>query len=101
MAHRASRFTVPVMLTPPAHDPHHIVIAGGGIAALEALVALRRQAPTRYRITLACPTAASASRPLAFREPFGGGGGRRFSLAAITRDLGAAYVRDALSRIDA
>jgi sulfide:quinone oxidoreductase len=82
-------------------EPHRIVIAGGGIAALEALVALRRQAPAGCRITLASPTSSFAYRPLAVREPFGNGGGRRFSLSAIARDLGAAFVRDAISRVDA
>jgi sulfide:quinone oxidoreductase len=88
------------MLSTTSRDPHRIVIAGGGIAALEALVALRRQAPPDCRITLASPTSSFAYRPLAVQEPFGRGGGRRFSLAAVTRDLGAAYVRDALVRVD-
>ena len=88
------------MLSTTSRDPHRIVIAGGGIAALEALVALREQAPAGCRITLASPTGTFAYRPLAVQEPFGRGGGRRFSLAAVTRDLGAAYVRDALIRVD-
>ena len=88
------------MLSTTSRDPHRIVIAGGGIAALEALVALREQAPPGCRITLASPTDTFAYRPLAVQEPFGRGGGRRFSLAAVTRDLGAAYVRDALIRVD-
>jgi sulfide:quinone oxidoreductase len=89
------------MLFSTSRDLHRIVIAGGGIAALEALVALRRQAPDAWRITLACPNSAFAHRPLAVQEPFGRGGGRRFSLTTVTRDLGAAYVRDALTRIEA
>ena len=88
------------MLSTTSRDSHRIVIAGGGIAALEALVALREQAPPGCRITLASPTDTFAYRPLAVQEPFGRGGGRRFSLAAVTRDLGAAYVRDALIRVD-
>ena len=79
---------------------HRIVIAGGGIAALEALVALSRQAPPGCRITLASPATTFAYRPLAVQEPFGRGGGRRYSLQAIARDRGAAYVNDALSRVD-
>jgi sulfide:quinone oxidoreductase len=81
--------------------PHHVVIAGGGVAALEALVALRRQAPGACRITLAAPTATFAYRPLAVEEPFGRGAGRRFSLPTLARDLRAGYVRDALGRVDA
>src|SRR3954453_3480677 len=100
MARRTANGTVPSMLPTTRRDPHRIVIAGGGIAALEALVALREQASSGCRITLASPTGTFAYRPLAVQEPFGRGGGRRFSLAALTRDLGAAYVRDALVRVD-
>jgi sulfide:quinone oxidoreductase len=88
------------MLPMTSRDTHRIVIAGGGIAALEALVALRRQAPPGCRITLVSPNGSFAYRPLAVQEPFGRGGGRRFSLPTVTRDLSAAYVRDALSRVE-
>lgn len=88
------------MLPMTSRDTHRIVIAGGGIAALEALVALRRQAPPGCRITLVSPNGSFAYRPLAVQEPFGRGGGRRFSLPTVTQDLGAAYVRDALSRVE-
>ena len=81
-------------------DTHRVVIAGGGIAALEALVALRRQAPDACHVTLVCPNALFGYRPLAVQEPFGRGGGRRFSLSTLTRDLDATYVRDALSLVD-
>jgi sulfide:quinone oxidoreductase len=89
------------MLSSTGRDLHRIVIAGGGVAALEALVALHHQAPAACRITLACPNSTFAYRPLAVQEPFGGGAGRRYSVATMARDLGAAYVRDTLSRIDA
>jgi sulfide:quinone oxidoreductase len=88
------------MISSASRSAHRIVIAGGGIGALEALVALSRQAPAGCRITLASPATTFGYRPLAVQEPFGRGGGRRYSLQAIARDLGAAYVRDALSRVD-
>src|SRR4051794_40205343 len=100
MARRTANGTVPSMLPTTRRDPHRIVIAGGGIAALEALVALREQASSGCRITLASPSTTFAYRPLAVQEPFGRGGGRRYSLPSIARDLGAAYVPDALSRVD-
>src|SRR3954469_16115972 len=89
------------MHTSTSRTAHRIVIAGGGIAALEALVALSRPAPAGSRITPAPPEALSprtpqppagcritlappaptfAYRPLAVREPFGRGGGRRYAL---------------------
>jgi sulfide:quinone oxidoreductase len=80
---------------------HRIVIAGGGIAALEALVALRRQAPDGCEVALVSPEPAFSYRPLGIHEPFGGGAGRRFALSALSRDLGARYVRDALAHVDA
>lgn len=88
------------MPSPIQPDPHRVVIAGGGIAALEALVALRSQAPAACHITLAAPTAVFAYRPLGVDEPFGRGAGRRFSLPTLARELRAAYVRDALGRVD-
>src|SRR4051794_39333145 len=90
----------PRMRSSTSRPEHRIVIAGGGIAALEALVALSGQAPPGCRITLASPATTFAYRPLAVQEPFGRGGGRRYSLQSIARDLGATYVRDALSRVD-
>ena len=88
------------MLSSSLRDTHRIVIAGGGIAALEALIALRRQAPGACHVTLVCPNASFGYRPLAVQEPFGRGGGRRFSLSSIARDLDARHVRDALSLVD-
>jgi sulfide:quinone oxidoreductase len=87
------------MLSTTSRDTHRIVIAGGGIAALEALVALRRQAPPGCRITLVSPDGSFAYRPLAVQEPFGRGGGRRFSLPTVTHDLGATFLRDTVSRV--
>jgi sulfide:quinone oxidoreductase len=88
------------MLPTTSRGTHRVLIAGGGIAALEALVALRRQAPAGCRITLVSPTGSFAYRPLAVQEPFGRGGGRRFSLSTVAHDLGAAFVRDAVSRVE-
>jgi sulfide:quinone oxidoreductase len=79
---------------------HHVVIAGGGIGGLEALIALRMQAPEQCRVTLVSPGDTFSYRPLGVEEPFGGGGGRRFSLGAICNDLRAGHVRDGLAAVD-
>src|SRR5919107_4475525 len=94
-ARRAGRHPRPMPAT------HRIVIAGGGIAALEALVALRGRPPAGAGVTLVSPERAFSYRPLGIREPFGGGAGRRFALPAMARDLDAHYVRDAVAHVDA
>ena len=57
------------MTTPPPH----IVIAGGGIAAIEAVAALRSLAGLRPRITVLTPTRELPPRPDAVAAPFGFG----------------------------
>ena len=48
-----------------------VVIAGGGFAALEAMIALRRLAGGRVELVLLCPTPDLAYPPLSVVEPFG------------------------------
>jgi sulfide:quinone oxidoreductase len=48
-----------------------IVIAGGGVAGLEALLALRAMARNHARLTLIAPDPDFSYRPLAVAEPFG------------------------------
>lgn len=57
------------MTTPPPH----IVIAGGGVAAIEAVAALRSLAGLRPRITVLTPTQELPPRPDAVAAPFGFG----------------------------
>ena len=47
---------------------HHVVIAGGGIAGLEALIALRMQAPERFDVTLLSPNDTFGYRPLGIED---------------------------------
>jgi hypothetical protein len=54
-----------------------IVIAGGGIAGLEALVALREDLGPQPQIDLLEPAAEFVERQSAVAEPFGGGAPRR------------------------
>ncbi|TML96585.1 MAG: hypothetical protein E6G10_26655, partial [Actinobacteria bacterium] len=50
--------------------PLHVVIAGGGIAALEATMALRDLAEDRVRITLVAPERDFELKALRTAEPF-------------------------------
>jgi len=54
-------------------QPPHIVIAGGGVAAIEAVAALRSLAGHRPRITVLTPTQELPPRPDAVAAPFGFG----------------------------
>lgn len=67
----------------PGAPPIDVVIAGGGIAGLEGLLALRALAGDRCRLTLVAPGPDFVYRPLAVAEPFGLGERRRYPLAAV------------------
>jgi sulfide:quinone oxidoreductase len=67
-----------------------VMIVGGGVAALEALIALRSLAQERVELELVTPTAEFAYRPLAVAEPFGLGESHRYDLVRITKEHGAA-----------
>lgn len=74
-----------------------IVIAGGGVAALEACLALReRLAADELDITLMTPAARFEYRPLAVLEPFGGISRWSLALDAFAADQDAELVDDAL-----
>ena len=47
----------------------HIVIAGGGVAALEALIGIRELAGERPRVTLLAPESHFVYRPMWARDP--------------------------------
>jgi sulfide:quinone oxidoreductase len=86
--------------SPAAPDALRVVVAGGGVAGLETLVALRGLAGERVAATLVAPDEAFAMRALDVFEPFGLGQAHRYPLAELVADLGAAFVRDAVARVD-
>ena len=77
-----------------------VVIAGGGVAGLETLLAARHLAQERLRIELLSPQRDFVYRPLAVAEPFGLGRAHRFDLAHLVAERGARYVPDALVAVD-
>ena len=77
-----------------------VMIAGGGVAALEALIALHELAGPYVEIELLTPTPEFAYRPLAVAEPFGFGEARRFNLVGIARDHSAALHIAAMKGVD-
>jgi sulfide:quinone oxidoreductase len=80
--------------------PSHVVIAGGGVAGVEALLALRDLAEDRARITLVSPEADFEIKPLRTAEPFSVDHVRHYDLAEICRKRDAEFVQDALASVD-
>ena len=70
-------------------EPLNIVIAGGGVAGVEALLGLHALAGDRVRLTLVAPDPDFRYRPLAVAEPFAQGHAARVPLARFTEDTGA------------
>ena len=77
-----------------------VMIAGGGVAALETALALHELAPGLLATTVIAPAAEFVYRPLAVREPFAYPPAQRYPLAPIVRDAGAELLADALEWIE-
>jgi sulfide:quinone oxidoreductase len=68
-----------------------IAIVGGGVAGLEAMLALRELLGDQVEIELYSPRREFAYRPLAVGEPFGGGRVLEYDLGGLTERAGAAF----------
>ena len=77
----------------------HIVIAGGGVAALETLMALRDLAGDRVAITLIAPETTFSYRPMKVAEPFDLGHAKQYELDEIARDHGARFIRESIAEV--
>lgn len=77
-----------------------VVIAGGGVAALEAAFALRELAGRSITITIATSASEFVYRPLAVVRPFQGRPSYRLDLGRIARDLDATLVHDDAASVD-
>ena len=77
-----------------------VVICGGGIAAVEGLLRLRRLAGDSVDIELIAPNDELVYRPMAVREPFAAGPPRRYPLWQIARDAGADWSQDSLAWVE-
>ena len=81
----------------PAPTPLRVLVAGGGVAALETVLALQALAGERVAIELLAPGRHFTYQPLAVFEPFRSGDLLRLPLAAIAADRGVRLHRDALA----
>lgn len=77
-----------------------VLIAGGGVAALEGLLALRELAGERVAITLLAPQEHFVYRALLTGEPFGRGEARHYPVADIAREFDAELVTEELAEVD-
>jgi sulfide:quinone oxidoreductase len=77
-----------------------VVIAGGGVAALEAALALQELAQERVSVEVIAPDLDFVYRPLAVTVPFHVGETRRFPLGHLVELAGASLTRGHVSGVD-
>lgn len=78
-----------------------MVIAGGGVAALEAALALRTLAGDKVRLTLLTPADEFVYQPVATLEPYNRKPPRRLPVANFAADVNAVVERDTLVSVNA
>ena len=78
----------------------HVVIAGGGVAGLEALLVLSELAEGLVDVELLSPSDEFVYRPLLVAEPFGAAEVLRVELERVVRDVGARHTKDALTSVE-
>ena len=74
---------------------------GGGVAGLEALLALHDLAGDRAEVTLVAPDPDFLYKPLLVEEPFDLGPAERHALEPVAEELGARFLLDSVRRVDA
>ena len=82
-------------------SPTRVVIAGAGVAAFEATLALRAAAADRVDIELVAPETRFWYRPLAVAEPFGLGEVLSFELPKLAAEAGALFTPGEITAVDA
>jgi len=84
-----------------SRSPGRVVICGGGVAAVEALLALRALVEVGVEVHLVAPNRQFVYQPLAVAAPFDLAETHLFDLAEIAADQGAKLRVDLLARVDA
>ncbi len=77
-----------------------VIVAGGGVAALETVLALAQLAPERTETTMIAPKEEFIYRPMTVREPFAFARASRYALKQIAEDAGAQLLADEVAWVD-
>jgi sulfide:quinone oxidoreductase len=85
------------MSSKPRGNGTKVVIVGGGVAGLEALLALADLAGERVALTLVAPQPDFVYKPLLVEEPFDLGPAERHELEPLAAEKGAEFVLSAVS----
>ncbi len=86
-------------MPPTDTHPLRVLVAGGGVAGLEAVLALGSLAPGRCDVTMVAPRDTFTDRPLTVAQPFAAGHARERPLDELCRHAGARFVRGAVTEI--
>lgn len=81
--------------------PTRVLIVGGGISGLEALMALHDLAGDRVALTLVAPDPEFTYKPLTVEEPFSPVVAERHELDPWVAEFGGTFVRGAVGGVDA
>jgi sulfide:quinone oxidoreductase len=85
----------------PPITPLRVVIAGGGVGALEALMALHDLGEQQLALTLVAPDDDFVLRPMAVAVPFSEGHVTRVPLGDVCRQFGVRRVASTVAEVDA
>lgn len=78
-----------------------VVIVGGGVASLEAALALHELAGDRATVDIYSPRRDFVYRPYAVGEPFGTAAAKKYDLAALAMRCGAGFHEESIASVDA
>jgi sulfide:quinone oxidoreductase len=85
---------------PHDHEKFRVLVVGGGVAAIETILALHDLAADRVAITVLAPNREFVYRPMTVREPFAFAQARRYELAPIVGHAGAELIEGELGWVD-
>ena len=92
---------VSMRLQPASERPARVLIAGGGAAGLEALIALRTLAGARVELELISPERTFSWRSTAVAAAFGDASAPPVDVAEMARTVDATYTCDSIVAVDA